>query len=156
MNKFKKLAWAFSVPVLLTCAGSAYAVTVSPLTSDHTSVSLTYQKPSTNSSVAVKITSVSSVFFTVDPNTVPIWLSLDAMNGTANTTGVTINFSSSAVSATLGAGTYTASVHMQVTSGAQDLVVPVTLVIKNVAAVLSTAQSITQNITWSIGSAFPT
>jgi trimeric autotransporter adhesin len=156
MNKLQKLAWAFSLPVLLTCAGSAYAVTVTPLTPAPTSASLTYQKPSTSSSVAVKVTSVNSTFFTVDPSTVPIWLSLDAMNGTANTTGVTINFSSSAVSATLGAGTYTASVHMQVTSGAQDLVVPVTLVIKNVAAVLSTAQSITQNITWSIGSAFPT
>lgn len=97
MKKLNYLGFVLGVPVLL-CTASATAP-VSPLTATTSPVSLTYQKPSTNSTAAVKVTvATGSLFFTVDPASVPIWLSLDVMNGTAvPTTGQTLNFSSSAV-----------------------------------------------------------
>jgi uncharacterized protein (TIGR03437 family) len=161
MNITNYLGLALAVPTMLACAGSVNAATVaSPLTATPATVALTYQKPATGSSVAVKVTATASTFFTVDPASVPIWLSLDAFNGTANTTGQTINFSASSVAATLGAGTYSASVNLRVaasgTTTYSDKAVTVTLVIKNVAAVLSTAESATQTISWPVGSALPT
>jgi uncharacterized protein (TIGR03437 family) len=165
-RKFMKasnyLGIVLAVPVMLACVGSANAATVaSPLTATPATVALTYQKPSTGSSVAVKVSATASTFFTVDLASVPIWLSLDAVNGTAVAApGTTINFSASPVAATLGAGTYTASVNLKVaptaTSTYSDKTVAVTLVIKNVAAVLSTKESTTQNIDWPLGSALPT
>jgi hypothetical protein len=113
MTKLRYLQSVFALPLMLMCTGTANA-TVSPLTATTSPVNLTYQKPGTNSTAAVKISvAASTLFFTVDPTTVLIWLSLDAMSGTAVVSpGVTINFSSSAVCASLSAGTYTANVHL--------------------------------------------
>jgi uncharacterized protein (TIGR03437 family) len=131
------------------------------LTPTPTSVSLTFTKPSTAGS-AVNVSLVASstgVYYTVDPTSVPIWLSLDKYDGTATTTssaGGTIAFSASSVSAELGAGLFSATVKIKVL-GRLDLPVPVTILIKNAAATVSvkegTGAFTAQN--WSIGSAIP-
>ncbi len=128
----------------------------SPLTAAPATVSLSYQKPSTSGgAVAVKVTASSSTYFTVDPTTVPIWLSVDTWNGDAISAGLTINFSPSAIAGTLGAGTFGTTVHLQV-AGYADATVPVTLVVKDVASTLTVEQGNTQAITWTQGSAYPT
>lgn len=128
----------------------------SPLTAAPTSVSLTYQKPSTpGNAVAIKVSATTSTYFTVDPTTVPIWLSVDTWNGDAVSSGLTINFSPSAIAGSLGAGTFGTTVHLQV-AGDADALVPVTLVVKDVASTLTISQGNTQAITWTQGSAYPT
>ncbi len=89
---------------VVLCAGLAYAQT-SPLTSDHASVSVTFQKPSTaGSAVTVKISASASTYFTVDPASVPFWLNMGAMNGTAVSAGVNITFTPNSLGGSLSAG----------------------------------------------------
>ncbi|MGA2595760.1 MAG: hypothetical protein ABSH09_01985 [Bryobacteraceae bacterium] len=153
--RFSKMLLAGAA--LTLSPGIVYATTpVSPLTAAPTSVSLSYQKPSTpGSGVGVKVTATTSTYFTVDPTTVPIWLSLDTWNGDAVSGGLTVTFSPSAIAASLGAGTFGTTVHLQVT-GYADALVPVTLVVKDVASTLTVSQGDTQAITWTQGSAYPT
>jgi uncharacterized protein (TIGR03437 family) len=139
----------------LLCAAVGYAQT-SPLTSDHASVSVTFQKPSTaGSAVTVKISATASTYFTVDPASVPFWLTLGAMNGTAVSSGVNITFTPNSLGGSLSAGSYGGSVHFKV-AGFNDLAVPVTLVVSNPASTLSVAEGTTQTINWAQGSAYPT
>ena len=158
-----------AMPAMLVCTSMVQATT-SPLilTATPASVSLTYQKPSTaGASVAVSVAAATSTgtFFTVDPATVPIWLTVSALNGTAVTAGTTISFTANAVSASLGAGVYTASVHLKVPNVTTDVLVPVTLTLKNPAASVSVSSSALTSspatstgavaATWTQGSAIP-
>lgn len=132
------------------------AQTVSPLTATPSPVSLTYQKPSTaGSAVTVKITAVASTYFTIDPASVPIWLTLGASNGTANSTGVNITFTPNAVGASLGAGSYGATIKAKVATFA-DLSIPVTLVVSNPTPTVTVVETTTQTFNWTQGSAYPT
>jgi trimeric autotransporter adhesin len=132
------------------------AQSASPLTATPATVSLTFQKPTTaGSSVNVSVKAAASTYFTVDPATVPFWLSVGAMNGTATSAGVTVSFVASSVAGSLGAGTYGGTVHLKV-AGFADATLPVTLVNSDPAATLSVAEGTTQNLTWSQGSAYPT
>ncbi len=154
---FKHLT-LLALPALLSCAGLLQAVTVSPLTANAAAVSMTYQKPSNANAAAVPVvhvTAVAPTYFTIDPASMPIWLNVDNMDGTANSTGASLNFSASAVSATLASGTYTASVKLKVT-GSPDLSLPVTLTVKSAAATLSVRENTTQTLTWTQGAAYPT
>ncbi len=157
MSNVRFLKMLLAGTVLTLSPGIINATTpASPLTAAPTSVSLSYQKPSTSGgAVAVKVSATSSTYFTVDPTTVPIWLSVDTWNGNAVSTGLTINFSPSAIAGTLGAGTFGTTVHLQVV-GYADATVPVTLVVKDVASTLTVSQGLTQSITWTQGSAYPT
>lgn len=114
----------------LLCAGFAQAQStpVSPLVASPTSVSVNFTLPSTQgAAVAVGLTVASGSYsFVVDPSTVPFWLSLDSMGGTATTTPTTIHFQASTYAGSLSGGVYTASVHVRVSSY-QDYVIPVTL-----------------------------
>ena len=151
-TRFVKTFLAFAA--LTACTAQLHAV--SPLTATPATVSLTYQKPSTaGAGVVVSVKATASTFFTVDPASVPIWLTLSASNGTAVSGGVNLTFTPNSVGGSLAAGTFSATVKLQVV-GQADLSVPVTLVISNVAPTLSIKESLTQNINWTQGSAYPT
>ncbi len=162
MSRNNRSTYFLALPALLLCTGIANAaLPVSPLTTTPATVALSYQKPApsvTPTPVLVKAT--ASTYFTVDTSTLPVWLTLDALNGTAVSGGVTVNFSPNAIADSLGAGTYSASVHL-ITTGNQDAVVPVSLVVKSAASTLSIKDGSTLNpttltINWNQGSAYPT
>src|SRR5208337_3452724 len=111
----------------------------SPLTAAPASVSITYTLPSTAGAAAPVVLTVHSGSdpFVVDPTTVPFWLSIsDTADTAVPAPGVTTNFQASAAAGSLGAGAYTANVHIAV-NGFQDLVVPVTLTVSGAASTLS-------------------
>lgn len=155
----RKISLAASA--LLLCAGFAQAQTepASPLTATWTTapsaVALTYNlfNDTAGSAVNVTVTAASSTIFDIDPTTVPFWLQLGAMSGTAaaSPNGAVISFVANSSAAALGVGGYSASVHFKV-SGYADAVVPVSLSITNGTNVLSVAEGNTQAITWVYGS----
>lgn len=155
MSKVYVYRMFLAVTALLLFGRAAQAQT-SPLTATPSPVALTYQLPSTaGSTVSVHVSATASTYFTVDPSTVPIWLTLGAMNGTAVSGGVTVTFAPNAVSQSLAAGTYGGTVHLKV-SGFSDLSVPVSLVISNPAPTLTISQGSTVAINWTPGTAYPT
>lgn len=145
--------------VPLVAAGVLQAQTASPLTSDHTSVSLSWILGTGDGSpVSPKIIASSSTYFTIDPTTVPFWLTLGAMSGTAVSGGTAVSFdANSTVTPTLSVGTYSASVHFKV-SGDSDFVLPVTLAVSQAAATVSVKEAVSSAVTinWAQGSAYPT
>jgi uncharacterized protein (TIGR03437 family) len=141
---------------LLVCASLMPAQPVSPLTVSPTTVSLSYQKPATpGSAVTVKVTATASTYFTVDASTVPIWLTMGAMSGTAVSAGVNVTFTPSAVGATLGTGSYYANVKLDVVGDAA-LTVPVSLVVSDPAPTLTVSGGSGLTFNWAQGSAYPT
>src|SRR5581483_6483370 len=156
MSRLPAPKLALAVPVMLVAAGMLHAQSATPLTATPASVSVSYQKPSTaGPTVTVKISAAASTYFTVDASSVPFWLSVGSMTGTANSTGVNVTFDPSSVASTLADGTYTGSVHVKVT-GYQDLLVPVTLAVSAAAPTLSITEGTTITINWNQGSAYPT
>ncbi len=156
---------SLAASTLLLCAGFAQAQTepVSPLAAAPTSVTISYTLPSTVGAavpVALSVTS-GSYAFVIDPTTVPFWLSLGAMSGTASTTPVSVSFQASTSAGTLAGGIYTASVHVRI-SGYQDLVEPVTLSVNEPSSTLSVATTPTEtggtvDLTYTAGSTtYPT
>jgi uncharacterized protein (TIGR03437 family) len=157
---------SLAASALLLCAGFAQAQTtepVSPLAAAPTSVSVAFTLPSTVGTavpVGLSVTS-GSYAFVIDPTTVPFWLSLGAMSGTASTTPVSVSFQASTTAGTLAGGIYTASVHVRI-SGFQDLVVPVTLSVNEPGSTLTVATTPTEtsgtvDLTYTAGSTtYPT
>jgi uncharacterized protein (TIGR03437 family) len=144
----KKISLAASA--LLLCAGLAQAQTepVSPLTAAPTSVALTYSlaTDTPGSAVSVTITTAATAgnAFVIDPSSVPSWLSLNPMTGTAVPAkpgpAVTISFVANGAAATLQAGSYVASVLISV-SGYQNLTVPVSLAVNAPSSVLTVSNA---------------
>jgi uncharacterized protein (TIGR03437 family) len=167
MHKLSANKVSLAASALLLCAAFAQAQTtpesVSPLTASPTTVSIAYTLPSTpGSSVSVGLsTTAGSYAFVINPATVPSWLTLGAMSGTASTTPVSVTFVASSAAAALPGGIYTASVAVRV-SGYQDLLVPVTLSVNEPNSTLSVATtpvetSGTVDLTWVYGSTtYPT
>lgn len=132
---------SLAASALLLCAASAQAQTeaASPVLAAPSSVAIAYQLPTTGSptSVPVALTIPSgSDAFVIDPTTVPFWLTLNIMSGTATTTPTSLTFVANQTAATLGAGTYTANVSLAV-SGFLNLTIPVTLSVEPIASTLS-------------------
>lgn len=160
MFRLSASRFSLAASALLLCAGLAQAQTepASPLTATWTvapsAVPLTYNlsTDTPGSAVNVTVTAASSTVFNVDPTTVPIWLTLGAMSGTAaaSPNGAVISFVANSTAAALGVGGYSATVHLKV-SGYQDATVTVTLSITNGANVLTIAEGTTQAITWVYG-----
>jgi uncharacterized protein (TIGR03437 family) len=152
---------SLAASALLLCAGLAQATAppASPLSAtwanSPAAVALTYNlsNSTANGPITVTVTAASATVFDVDPTTVPFWLNLGAMSGT--TPNVAVTMQANASTATLGVGSYAASVHFKV-SGFADYVVPVALAINNGANVLSVAEGTTQALTWIYGAAAPT
>jgi uncharacterized protein (TIGR03437 family) len=160
MSKNYPLQVFFFGFALAVCSNTLQAQT-SLITPAPTSVSLGFQKPSTaGTPVAVVLQAVTTAtFFTVDPTTVPIWLSVSAVSGTAGITSGTafsLTFTASAICASLGAGTFSGNVHIK-SLNYSDLVIPVSVLIKDPAGSLSVKGGATQynNVIWHIGAAVP-
>jgi uncharacterized protein (TIGR03437 family) len=141
---------------LLACVSLAQADVLSftPAT-----VALTFQKPATvGSGVGVSVKATTSTFFAVEPTSVPFWLTMSAMSGTANSTGVTITFTPSALGATLGAGSYYANVNFDVvgSSALTVLAVPVSLVVTDPAPTVTVTGGSGLTFNWTQASTFPT
>lgn len=129
--------------------GAAATLSASP-----NPVSLTYTTGTTpSSSQTVAMSASPAAFFAVNPATVPVWLNVTPTTGTTSSP-VSVHFTVTAGAETLAPGSYTANVHFQV-SGALDYVVPVNLAVSNPAATLSTAEGITRNLNWTIGTPLP-
>jgi uncharacterized protein (TIGR03437 family) len=112
--------------------------------------------------IAAAVPPAANTFYTVDPATVPIWLSVYVSSGTVVspiTTPTTVGTPSvftlgpSGVAAALGAGVYTGTVQVDVI-GYLPLSIPVTLVIRAPAPTLSVSGATALNSeTWAIGGA---
>ncbi|MBY0502890.1 MAG: putative Ig domain-containing protein [Bryobacteraceae bacterium] len=124
------------------------------LSSGPASASLTYVKGSNTPGRAdVTITAASGTpFFTVDSTSLPIWLTCDAMSGTAPRA---LRFSSTTVADTLAAGVYRATVRIRVANFG-DLQIPVSLSVNNPPPRLTVSEGTTRNIPWTVGQPVPT
>lgn len=152
---------SLAASALLLCAGLAQAQQepASPITatwsSSPSAVALTYNlsTDTAGSAVTVTLSAPSSTEFDIDPTTVPFWLTVPTMSGSAGTGGSAVAEAlvANATAASLGIGGYSANVHVKV-SGYQDVVVPVSLTVSNGSNTLSVAQGTTQAITWIYGS----
>ncbi|MCX6606133.1 MAG: putative Ig domain-containing protein [Acidobacteria bacterium] len=136
------------IPVTLRIVGPT------PLTALPTSAAMTYVKGSgTAGKVDVLIGASSGTpFFTVDTTTLPIWLTVDSVNGSAPRS---LRFSSTTVADTLAAGTYSATVRLRVANFG-DLSLPVSLSVNNPAPKLTVSEGTTRNINWVVGQPLPT
>lgn len=173
MHRSRLIPVSIAVLALAIGTTSLQALPASPLIATFTpsgAVSLTYQLPSTpGSSVGVSLATAAvatapatSTFYTIDPTTVPYWLSVSVSSGTvvspitAGTvagTPSTFTLVASGVAATMGAGVYTATVQADVI-GYAPLNIPVTLVIKAPAAGLTaTGATALGSETWAVGAA---
>jgi uncharacterized protein (TIGR03437 family) len=126
----------------------------SPLVATPSPASLSYVKGSgTAGHVDINITSAASPapFFAVDTSTLPIWLTVDSVNGTVPKS---LRFTSTTVADTLAPGTYNTTVRLKV-SGSADLSLPISLLVNNKAARLSVAEGTTRSLTWIIGQPLP-
>lgn len=173
MHRCRVIQASIAALALAVGATSLQATPASPLIPTYSPVApivLTYQLPSTPgttvgvslATAAVATAPATNTFFTVDPTTVPYWLSVSSFSGTvvspitagsvAGTPG-TFTLGPSAVGATMGAGTYTATVQVDVI-GYLPLSIPVTLQIKAPSSTLNAAgSSALAAETWSVGAA---
>jgi len=173
MFKFSANKILLASSALLLCAGFAQAQTepVSPVTASPTSVSVQYQLGSgggpvgSGANVTLTITTGTDLF-SIDPTTVPFWLSYSATGNTivpaSPGPAEVVTFTASSAAGALTAGVYTAPVHVRV-AGYQDLVIPVTLAVADVASTVSVedngaakANNSTIALNWQYGSAYPT
>ena len=139
---------------VITVTIQIIAVPSTPLTVNPTLGSFSYVKGSgTPGYVDIAVNSASSPkpFFAVDTTTLPIWLNVDSASGTAPKS---VRFSSTAVADTLAPGTYNTTVHLTV-SGYGDQLIPISMLVTNPAAHLSTAEGTARNISWTIGTPIP-
>ena len=145
--------------VFLVCAGMMQAqVTLYPT---GTTVSLTYQKGApglAGPGVPVTVKGTTAMSFFVDPASVPIWLTLDTMNGSVDsTTNAAVTFTANDVANVLGAGSYYGTVKLDVitSTGLVFTPVPVTLVVSATAPTLTVSGSSGLTFPWVQGTAFP-
>ena len=134
---------------------SVQIVPPTTLTATPASPTLTYVKGSgTAGYVDVSVSSTSSPqpFMSINTATLPNWLTVDSTTGSLPKS---FRFSSTSICDTLAPGTYSASVHLQV-SGYGDQTVPITLLLTNQTPKLSVVGGTTENLTWVIGNSIPT
>ncbi len=93
------------------------------------------------------------MFFSVDPTSIPLWLTVSPMSGTTGSP-VSVGFTPTAGAQTLALGGYTANIHLKV-SGELDFVLPVNLQVKNPAPTLTVAEGTTRTVNWTLGTALP-
>lgn len=139
---------ALAASALLLCAGFAQAQeSASPLTATPNSLSLSYSLANDTAGTAAVVTLTTTATggnaFVIDPSSVPSWLSISPMTGTAVPShpgpAVTISFNANGAAAALTAGTYLATVEISV-SGYASLPVTVTLAVNAPAATLLVTQ----------------
>ena len=127
----------------------------SPLVATPSAASFSYTKGSGAAGhVDVNVTSSVSPapFFGVDTASLPIWLTVDATTGTVPKS---LRFTSTSVADTLSPGTYSTTIYLKV-SGFANLAVPMSLLVTNKAPRLTVAEGTARDISWVLGTAFPT
>ncbi len=174
MHRNRLYQVSFAMLALVVGTSSLYALPASPLTATNNplgAISLIYTLPTTGSpnSVTVALSTAAvatgpatSTYVTIDPTTVPYWLSVSLWSGSVTSpitagsvagTPISPVLEASQVAATMGAGVYTATVQADVI-GYTPLNIPVTLVIKSAAATLTaTGGTALASETWAIGGA---
>lgn len=173
MHRCRVIQASIAALALAVGTTSLQATPASPLIPTYSpagSIVLTYQLPSTPGSTvgvslataAVATAPATSTFYTIDPTTVPYWLSVSSFSGTVISpitagsvagTPSTFTLGPSAVVAGMGPGTYTTTVQADVV-GYLPLNIPVTLQIKAPSSTLTaTGGGAFASETWSIGAA---
>jgi uncharacterized protein (TIGR03437 family) len=90
----------------------------------------------------------------VNASTLPNWLVMDKSNGTATaSSATTVNFVANPLAASQGAGTFTANVGIQSADAAADIIIKVTLTVKNAPAQLQA--TLTPIAPWKPGDTLP-
>ncbi len=140
-----------------TVAITIQVVPPTPLAATPSPATLSYTKLSgTPGAADIRITSTNlqlpSPFFTVNTASLPNWLTVDAVNGTAPKT---LHFTTTSACDNLAQGTYTGTVYLKV-SGYADLPVTITALITNKPAKLTVQEANPRLLTWTIGSPLPT
>ena len=148
--------------LLVNAPGPQKAVTVtllvvppSTLTTVPAAPTLTYVKGSGSAGkvdVTVSAAGSPAPFFSLDTSSLPIWLTVDAINGTVPKS---IRFSSTNVSDSLAPGTYSASVRLTI-SGQAALSVPITFLVTNKSSRLSVVEGTKRDLSWTLGQPLPT
>jgi uncharacterized protein (TIGR03437 family) len=136
------------IPVTLQILGA------SPLIVTPAAPAISYTKGSgTPAFVDVALSSTASkvVTFAIDTSTVPAWLSVDALAGSAPRT---LRFSTTSVAEAIAQGSYSATIRVQ-SPGFGDLTVPFTLAVANPPSKLTVSEGTTRNIPWMTGQPLP-
>jgi uncharacterized protein (TIGR03437 family) len=101
--------------------------------------------------VSLSSTASPAPVFTVDPSSLPSWLTVDSLTGV---TPMTLHFTTTSVADSIAPGTYGAGIRLQV-SGAGDLSVPVRLTVGDPPPKLVVEEGNTRNIVWTAGQVPP-
>jgi hypothetical protein len=145
---------------LMAFAAALHAL---PMTRTPTgTITFTYTKGGSlpaDQTITIKAPTSTQIFFTVDPATLPDWLTLDKTSGSPTlATGTAVKFGVSAIVASKPIGTHNATVGITSTSPDVDspLLIPVTLVVKAAVSTLSASAVEYSAVTWKTGDALPT
>jgi uncharacterized protein (TIGR03437 family) len=139
------------IPVTMVVANGNPLTQIAPVT-------LTYVKPTTygQSNQNLVASSAGPVFYQIDMNTVPGWLTVTPTSNTIAASGTQVlDFQSVAGAATLPLGSYTANVHIKV-ANAVDMVVTVYLQVQNASTALGVVEAHDQSAQWTLGTPYPT
>lgn len=144
------------ISLLVSAAGVRAATTI---VANPQTVSLSYTKGGTVAGSRVTISpagTTSSIYFTVNPLTLPAWLQVDKTNGTCTTAApAALTFSPSLVAANSPAGTYSAGVEIDST-GLTPITVTVNLTVLNAAPTVTANLVILPSANWTPGTPIPT
>ncbi len=145
---------------LMVCAA---ALDAAPMTRTPTgTITFTYTKGGSLpalQTITIKAPTSTQIFFTVDPATLPDWLTLDKTSGSPTlTVGTAIKFGVSAVVESKPVGTFTAEVGLTSTSLGVDspLLIPVVLVVKAAVSTLTASPVEYSSAIWKTGDPLPT
>jgi uncharacterized protein (TIGR03437 family) len=136
------------IPITLRILGS------SPLVAAPAAPSLSYTKGSATPAfvdLALSSTASASAAFSVDPTTLPAWLSVDAATGSLPKT---LRFTTTGAADAMIQGTYSAVIRLQ-TPGFGNLAVAFSLAVGNPPPKLSVAEGTTRNLSWTVGQPLP-
>lgn len=135
------------IPVTLQIIGP------SPLVATPASFTLSYTKGSGTAGYADVALSAASGTppFTVDPTSLPGWLSVDTATGAVP---ATIRFSTNKTADSLAAGNYSATVQI-LSSGSASLALPLALAVSDASPTLSVEEGTTRNLKWTTAQPLP-
>jgi uncharacterized protein (TIGR03437 family) len=154
MSGLNPIRYFFALSALAMCCGLLHAADT--LTLAPSSVALTCAKGSASGSpVSVAVTDAAATdYFAVGAASVPYWLQVTPMNGSASASSQNLVFQTSAASVNLPVGVYTASV--QITgSNLVTASVPVTLQVSDNAPGLNVQPVDPYAVNWQIGQPYP-
>ena len=157
MRRIRRSHLPIALIALLVSATAVQAATT--IVANLSTVSLSYTKGGTLPTARVTIApagTTSSIYFTVNPISLPAWLQVDKTNGTCTTAApVALTFSPSLVAANSPAGTYSAAVEVD-SAGLAPITVTVNMTVSNAAPTVTATLAILPSANWTPGTAIPT